>query len=101
MENKTFPEETLLLIETPAGKRPLTDLEKCMLLILKTKNNISSQEVLKLAKKFKICATCSDRSGVFSTGEKLLKKGLIKRKLKRKEYFWSLSKKGIIYSKQI
>jgi hypothetical protein len=92
---------TQLLIETPAGKRPLTDLEKCMLLILKTEDNISSQQVLKLAKKFKICAACSDRSEVFSTGEKLLKKDLLKRGLRGKEYFWSLSKKGTFYSKQI
>lgn len=91
----------LLLIETPAGKRPLTDLEKCMLLILKTENNISSRRVLKLAQKFKICAACSDRSEVFSTGEKLIKKNLIKRKLKRNEYFWSLTKKGEIFSKEI
>ena len=90
-----------LLIKTPAGKRPFTDLEKCMLLILKTEDNIPSQRVLKLAKKFKICAACSDRSEVFSTGEKLLKRGFLKRRLKGKEYFWNLSKKGIVYSKQI
>lgn len=90
-----------LLIRTKAGKRPLTDLEKCMLLILRTGNNISSQRVLKLAKKFKICATCSDRSEVFTTGEKLVKKNLVKRKFKRNEYFWCLTKKGKIYSKEI
>lgn len=92
---------TLVLIETPAGKRPLTDLEKCMLLILKTKNNIPSKEVLKLARKFKICAACSDRSEVFFTGEKLLKKGLIKREFRAREYFWSLTKKGFSYSNGI
>lgn len=92
---------TQLLIKTPAGKRPLTDLEKCMLLILKTEGNISSQEVLKLARRFKICATCSDRSEVFSTGEKLINKNLIKRKLSGDKYFWSLTEKGVIYSKEI
>lgn len=92
---------SLLLIETPAGKRPLTDLEKCMLLILKTENNIPSQKVLKLAKRFKICASCSDRSEVFSTGEKLLKKKLVKRQLNGKEYFWQLSRKGVAYSKAL
>lgn len=90
-----------LLIKTPAGLRPLTDLEKCMLLILKTENNISSQRVLKLAKKFKICASCSDRSEVFSTGEKLIKRNLVKRKFKGNKYFWSSTKKGVIYSRKI
>lgn len=93
--------EILPLIRTRAGKRPLTDLEKCMLTILKTKNNISSTEVLKLARKFKICAACSDRSEVFFIGEKLIKKGLIKRDFKGRVYFWRLTKKGAIYSKKI
>lgn len=92
---------TQLLIKTLAGKRPLTDLEKCMLLILKTEGNISSQRVLKLARKFKICASCSDRSEVFSTGEKLIKKKLVKRSFKGSEYFWFLTKKGGIFSKKI
>jgi len=89
------------LIETPAGKRPLTDLEKCLLLILKTEDNISSQRVLKLAKKIKICAACSDRSEVFFTGERLFKKALVKREFKGNEYFWSLTKKGLFYLKKI
>ena len=96
------PQKTsLFFIETAAGNRPLTDMEKCFLLILKTKNNISSQRVLKLAQKIKLCAACSDRSEVFTTGEKLSKKGLIEMKFIGKEYFWSLSKKGTLYSKQI
>ena len=90
-----------LLIKTLGGNRPLTDLEKCLLLILKTENNISSPRVLKLAKRFKICAACSDRSEVFFVGEKLLKKKLIKRKLKGKEYFWSLTEKGRAYLKEV
>jgi len=76
------PSNSSILIETSGGSRPLTDLEKCLLLILKTEDNISSLKVLKLAKRFKICAACSDRSEVFFAGEKLIKKGLIKRKLK-------------------
>lgn len=93
--------DSILLINTPGGKRPLTDLEKCMFLILKTKNDISSKDVLKLAKLFKICAACSDRSEVFFIGEKLLKKGLISREFRQKEYYWSLTKRGLRYSKKI
>ncbi|PJC31786.1 hypothetical protein CO049_03825 [Candidatus Roizmanbacteria bacterium CG_4_9_14_0_2_um_filter_36_12] len=92
---------SLLFIETAAGNRPLTDMEKCFLTILKIKNNISSRQALKLARKIKLCAACSDRSEVFTTGEKLSKKGLVERRLIGKEYFWSLSKKGTLYSKQI
>lgn len=90
-----------LFIETPAGKRPLTDIEKCFLIILKTENNISSRRVFKLAKRIKLCASCSDRSEVIYIGEKLIKKGLIERKLINQEYFWSLTKKGVIFSEQI
>lgn len=89
------------LLKTVGGERPLTDLEKCMLLILKTKNNIKSDEVLRLAKKFKICAACSDRSEVFFIGEKLIKKSLVKRELRNKVYFWRLTKKGVFYSNEI
>lgn len=92
---------SLLLIETAGGRRPLTDLEKCMLLILKEKNNISSDDALKLAKRIKICATCNDRSEVFFTGEKLIRKGLIKRRLEGRTYFWSLTEKGRNYSEAI
>lgn len=90
-----------LLIETAAGSRPLTDMEKCILLILRTENNIPSQRILELAKKIKLCASCSDRAEVFSIGDKLLKKGLLKRELIGQEYFWSLSKSGTLFSKQI
>ncbi|MBU4142127.1 hypothetical protein KKE99_04635 [Patescibacteria group bacterium] len=88
-----------LLIRTSAGTRPLTDLEKCLLLILKTENNISSKRILILAKKFKICAACSDRSEIFFIGEKLSKKNLVKKELKKGEYFWSFTKKGEQYKK--
>ena len=98
---KQSKKTSILFIKTAAGKRPLTDIEKCFLIILKTENNISSRRVFKLAKKIKLCASCSDRSEVIYIGEKLIKKGLIERKLINQEYFWNLSKKGIIFSKQI
>jgi hypothetical protein len=81
-------------IQTKAGKRPLTDLEKCLFFILGKRSNISSKDVLKEAKKLKICATCSDRSEVFFAGEKLLRRNLIKRTLRGGEYIWSLSREG-------
>ncbi len=98
---KPSQKTSILFIETAAGRRPLTDLEKCLLLILKTESNISSQRVLELAKKFPLCSSCSDRSEVIAIGEKLLKKGLIERKLNIQEYIWSLTKKGVLFAKQI
>jgi predicted transcriptional regulator len=83
-----------LTIKTKAGKRPLTDLERCLLLILGKRSNISSRDVLKEAKKLKICASCSDRSEVFFVGEKLLRKKLVERILKNREYIWRLSQEG-------
>ncbi|MFA6285541.1 MAG: hypothetical protein WC643_03390 [Parcubacteria group bacterium] len=83
-----------LTIQTKAGERPLTDLEKCMLIILGKRDNISSKDMLKEAKKLRICATCGDRSEVFFVGEKLSRKGLVKRTLKNREYIWNLSREG-------
>lgn len=83
-----------ITIQTKAGKRPLTDLEKCLLLILRKRDNISSKDVLKEAKKLKICAACSDRSEIFFIGDKLLRKNLIERTLEGGEYIWSLSREG-------
>lgn len=90
-----------LLIKTSAGSRPLTDLEKCLILILKTENSIPSKRILMLAKKFKICAACSDRSEVFFIGEKLSKRNLVKKELKKGEYFWSLTEEGEQYKKLV
>jgi predicted transcriptional regulator len=98
---KIIVNKTDLLINTKGGARPLTDLEKCMFLILKTKNNIPSEVVLRMAKQFKICAACSDRSEVFYIGERLIKKGLAKRRLEVNKYIWSLTKKGIKFSNSI
>jgi hypothetical protein len=68
----------------------LTDLEKCMIKVLQTENNISSERILKIAKRFRICAGCSDGVHVLLTGEKLIKKKIAKRGYKNGKYFWSL-----------
>lgn len=68
----------------------ITDLEKCMLTILRAKNNISTKEVLELAKQFAICAGCGDGNHVLSTGDKLIRKGIIKKEFEEGVYYWSL-----------
>jgi len=88
-------------LHTKGGRRSLTDLEKCLLLILHTENYVTSRRVLVLAKKFKLCASCSDRSEVFYTGEKLASKGLVEYVLKGTEYIWSLTKKGALFARHI
>jgi len=70
----------------------LTDLEKCMIKILETENNISSERVLEIAKRFTICAGCSDGNHVLTTGQKLIKKGKVKRSFKKGVYYWTLMK---------
>jgi hypothetical protein len=69
--------------------RRLTDLEACMLKILKIKNNISTEEVLKLAKRIKICASCTSEGEVLRVTQKLIEAGLIKNELKDGKYVWS------------
>lgn len=70
----------------------LTDLEKCMVKVLQAENDISSERVLALAKRFRICAGCSDGNHVLMTGERLIKKGIVKRALKKGTYYWTLLK---------
>lgn len=94
-------ENEIPTIKTPGGERPLTDLERCLLLILKKADNISSDKVLKIAKKFKICAACSDRSEVFYIGERLSRKKIVTKELIDSQYIWSLTEKGRKLSRKI
>ncbi len=71
-------------------KRGFTDLEKCMLKILNIENGISTERVLKLAKKIKICASCTSEGEVFRVTDRLIEKNLIKKEFKNGKYMWSL-----------
>lgn len=70
--------------------RLMTDNEKCMITILKHKNNIPTKEMLELAPKFNICADCSTGNHAISAGEKLIRKGYVKKVLTKEGYVWSL-----------
>ncbi len=70
--------------------RGFTDLEKCMLKILNIENGISTERVLKLAKKIKICASCTSEGEVFRVTDRLIEKNLIKKEFKNGKYMWSL-----------
>lgn len=67
-----------------------TDNERCFLEILGIKNNISTNEVLSMAKNIPICQDCIDGNAVLNAGNKLIKRGLIVRKIKKGVYYWSL-----------
>lgn len=69
-----------------------TDLEKCMIKVLNSENNIPSERVLEIAKRFTICAGCSDGNHVLITGEKLVRKNIVKRTFKTGSYYWQLLK---------
>ena len=72
--------------------RGFTDLEKCMLKILSIGNGISTERVLELAKKIKICASCTSEGEVFRVADRLIEKGFIKRDFRGGKYIWSLTK---------
>lgn len=71
-------------------QRGLTDLEKCMLKIINIENGIPTERVLKLAKRIKICASCTSEGEVFRVTDRLIKQGIIKREFKKGKYIWSL-----------
>ena len=72
-----------------------TDLERCMLKILAVENKIATDRVLELTKRFSICKGCSSGAHVVITGEKLVKKGMVKKQFKKGVYIWSLADGGV------
>ena len=61
-----------------------------MMKILNFKNDVSTSEVLELAKKFPICNDCSTGSHVINAGEKLVRKNKVKKELTENGFVWSL-----------
>ncbi len=70
----------------------LTDNEKCLIEILKKKNNIDTQTVLKIAKKIPLCQDCTDGNNVINAAAKLVTKKIIKMEFKKGRYYFSLLK---------
>lgn len=75
------------LFKPPA--RVFTDMEKCMLAVLARKNNITTAQVLKLAKGIKICSSCSNEGEVFRAAERLIRFGLVAKKYSGGVYLWT------------
>jgi len=80
-------------IVSPGQGESLTDLERCLLKILNLKNNISSQRVLAMSKKINLCSTCDDGAIILTVGERMIRRGLVQKNLKKGQYYWSLVKK--------
>lgn len=68
----------------------LTDNERCLIEILKNKNNIDTQTVLALAKKIPLCHDCVDGNNVINTAAKLVAKKIIEMEFKRGKYYFKL-----------
>ena len=77
-------------VKPPGVSLSFTDLERCMIKILTAENNIPTERVLELARRFSICKGCSSGSHVIATGNKLVKKRMVKRTFRKGKYFWSL-----------
>jgi len=75
-------------------KNLITDNERCMIEILLKENNISTKRIIELksTKEFNdICAHCTGGDDVFITGNKLVKKSIIKKSLSSEGYVWELN----------
>lgn len=72
----------------------ITDNENCMIKILKHKNNITTSEVLELAKLFPICNDCSTGAHVIAAGQKLIQKDVLTKSLTPNGYLWSLKQES-------
>ena len=66
----------------------LNGMEKCFMEILKIESPVSTSRALELAKGLPLCHDCRDGAGVLSTGQILIKKGLVSREFKGGKYLW-------------
>lgn len=69
----------------------LTDNEKCFIEVLKNRGQITTSEVLRLAKDLPLCRDCIDGNAVLNASVRLIKKGIIEKKFFRGRYLWKLS----------
>jgi len=79
-------------IKPITSKNLITDNERCMISILLKENKISTKNMLKLkvSNEFKdICANCVGSDDVIVTGNNLIEKGVIKKKLTENGFTWS------------
>ncbi len=72
----------------------LTDNETCVLIVLKDKNDLNTEEFLERALRFPICKDCTDENAVINAAETLIKMGLISRRFEKGKYIWSLQKEN-------
>ncbi len=70
----------------------LTDNEQCVLIVLKNKNDLTTQEFLKRAEDYAICKDCKDENAVINAAETLIKMGLVARRFAKGKYLWSLNR---------
>ena len=74
------------------GRPYLSDNEKCIVEILRSKAEVSTKEVLALSKNIVLCRDCSDGNAVMASAASLTAKGLVKSVFERGVYRWSLTK---------
>ncbi len=84
-------------VRAPAARRELkpepgylSGLEKCFLEVLARENAIPTARVLELARQIPLCHDCKDGTRVLSTGESLVKRGLVERTFKGAKFIWRL-----------
>jgi hypothetical protein len=77
-----------------SSKILITDNEKCMIEVLLRENNINTKRIMELKsvdELKEICAHCVGDDDVFITGNKLMKKDVVKRNFSDEGYIWELN----------
>jgi MoaA/NifB/PqqE/SkfB family radical SAM enzyme len=78
-----------------AGSRELlTDNERCVLVVLKDQDGLSTEAFLKSASRYGICKNCQDQNAVLSAAETLVRMGLVERRFEKGRYVWGLLEAG-------
>lgn len=71
----------------------LSDDEKCLIEILKQKEKMTVDDIIKNSKNIPLCKNCDDANNIINAATKLSVKKIIKIEFKNGKYFFSLSKK--------
>ncbi len=72
------------------NEKILTDDERCLIEILKKKNNATVENIIKISKKIPLCQNCQDANNIINAASRLAVKNIIKIEFKKGKYYFKL-----------
>lgn len=89
---RAVPQDAAAAEPAPEDKVFFSDNERCLVEILKLREEASTAEVLRLSKKIVLCRDCSDGNAVMNSAQKLIKRGYVSSRFSRGRFYWRLER---------